>query len=119
MQKVENSMTSKRKSSRKRLKKGEIKPKMSEAATGVTGPKVKTMAGRQEQSEGPWEPGCPAAGGNKARTSLRWLEGGGLVMGIHRACGGEALPLTEGDWLRAGQAMRPPGQKSGGLGRGA
>ena len=40
-------------------------------------------------------------------------------MGIHQACGGEALPLTEGDWLRVGWAMRPTGQKPGGLGRGA
>ena len=50
-------MISKRKSSRKRLEKGEIKPKISEAGTGVTGPRVKTMAERQEQSEGPGEPG--------------------------------------------------------------
>ena len=46
-------MISKRKSSRKRLEKGEIKPKISEAGTGVTGPKVKTMAERQEQVRGP------------------------------------------------------------------
>lgn len=50
-------MTSKRKSSRKRLEKGEMEPEMSEAGTGVTGPKVKTTAGRQEQSGGAPGPG--------------------------------------------------------------
>ena len=106
-------MTSKRKSSRKRLEKREMEPEMSDRYQGEDN-------GRKTGAE--W--GGAGSRGVRPQEGIQhvpaWkLEGGGLVVGLHLDCGGEALPLTEGDRPRVGWVMRPTGQKPGGLGRGA
>ena len=88
-------MTSKRKSSRKRLKKGEMEPEMSEAGTGVTGPKVKTTAGRQGQSAG-----ALGAGVSGRRREYSTCQPG--VVGRRRAGGGNPPRL----WWRGSATDR-------------